>query len=202
MPVNLDGALELLAATDNTNGKNQELKDIVMTTSNPDVATVTTEGIVKCNKVTDQEAIISAKKEGETTPRYFKVKSTATLATPTKMTSNKTINGKEILELEENDRVESIRFPTKSNEKLKDYDVVLANTANGKTIAISAKFTKDSNHVSLMSLLHGCGNNVKFASKTLNILKTLKNTANNEIPVEFAKKLGNRLKDNPIKTSV
>ena len=93
-PANLDGALELLAATvhSNENGKNQELKDIVMTTSDPNVATVTTEGIVKCNKVADKEAIISAK-QGETT-RYFKVKSTATLATPTKMTSNKTINGK------------------------------------------------------------------------------------------------------------
>ncbi len=90
-PVNLDGALELLAATDNPNGKNQELKDIVMTTSNPYVATITTEGIVKCNKI-EGNAIISAK-QGETT-RYFKVKSTATLATPTKMTSNKTINGK------------------------------------------------------------------------------------------------------------
>ena len=63
-----------------------------MTTSDPNVATVTTEGIVKCNKVAEKEAIISAK-QGETT-RYFKVKSTATLATPTKMTSNKTINGK------------------------------------------------------------------------------------------------------------
>lgn len=91
-PVNLDGAMELLAETNNTNGKNQELKNVVMTTSNPDVATITTEGIVKCNKVTDKEAIISAK-QGETT-RYFKVKSTATLATPTKMASNKTINGK------------------------------------------------------------------------------------------------------------
>lgn len=90
-PANLDGALELLAATDNPNGKNQELKDIVMTTSNPDVATVTTEGIVKCNKVADKEVIISAK-QGETT-RYFKVNSTATLATRTKMDSNKTING-------------------------------------------------------------------------------------------------------------
>ena len=94
-PANLDGALELLAATDesNQNGKNQDIKDVVMTTSDPDVATITTEGIVKSNKVKG-EAIISAKKEGETTPRYFKVKSTATLATPTKMTSNKTINGK------------------------------------------------------------------------------------------------------------
>ena len=91
-PANLDGALELLAETNNTNGKNQELKNVVMTTSDPDVATKTTEGIVKCNKVTDKEAIISAK-QGETT-RYFKVNSTATLATPTKMTSNKTINGK------------------------------------------------------------------------------------------------------------
>ena len=80
-PANLDGALELLAATDNPNGKNQELKNVVMTTSDPDVATITTEGIVKCNKVTDKEAIISAKKEGETTPRYFKVKSTAKIAT-------------------------------------------------------------------------------------------------------------------------
>ena len=92
-PANLDGALELLAATDNPNGKNQELKNVVMTTSDPDVATITTEGIVKSNKVKG-EAIISAKKEGETTPRYFKVKSTATLATPNKMDSNKTINGK------------------------------------------------------------------------------------------------------------
>ena len=93
-PANLDGALELLAATDtsNQNGKNQDIKDVVMTTSDPNVATVTTEGIVKCNKVAEKEAIISAK-QGETT-RYFKVKSTATLATPTKMTSNKTINGK------------------------------------------------------------------------------------------------------------
>ena len=92
-PANLDGALELLAATDtsNQNGKNQDIKDVVMTTSNPDVATVTTEGIVKCNKVDGKTAIISAK-QGETT-RYFKVKSTATLATPTKMDSNKTING-------------------------------------------------------------------------------------------------------------
>lgn len=82
-PANLDGALELLAATDtsNQNGKNHELKNVVMTTSNPDVATITTEGIVKCNKVADKEAIISAKKEGETTPRYFKVKSTAKIAT-------------------------------------------------------------------------------------------------------------------------
>ena len=78
-PANLDGALELLAATDNTNGKNQELKNIVMTTSNPDVATVTTEGIVKCNKVDGKTAIISAK-QGETT-RYFKVNSTAKIAT-------------------------------------------------------------------------------------------------------------------------
>ena len=91
-PANLDGALELLAETNNTDGKNQELKNVVMTTSDPDVATITTEGIVKCNKVADKEAIISAK-QGETT-RYFKVKSTATLATPTKMDSNKTINGK------------------------------------------------------------------------------------------------------------
>ena len=91
-PANLDGALELLAETNNTDGKNQELKNVVMTTSDPDVATITTEGIVKCNKVADKEAIISAK-QGETT-RYFKVNSTATLATPTKMTSNKTINGK------------------------------------------------------------------------------------------------------------
>ena len=93
-PANLDGALELLAATDtsNQNGKNQDIKDVVMTTSDPNVATVTTEGIVKCNKVAEKEAIISAK-QGETT-RYFKVKSTATLSTPTKMTSNKTINGK------------------------------------------------------------------------------------------------------------
>ena len=90
-PVNLDGAMELLAETNNTNGKNQELKNVVMTTSDPDVATITTEGIVKCNKVTDKEAIISAK-QGEIT-RYFKIKSTATLATPTKMASNKTING-------------------------------------------------------------------------------------------------------------
>ena len=90
-PANLDGAIELLAATDNPNGKNQELKDIVMTTSNPDVATITTEGIVKCNKI-EGNAIISAK-QGETT-RYFKVDSTATLATPTKMDSNKTIDGK------------------------------------------------------------------------------------------------------------
>ena len=95
-PANLDGALELLAATDtsNQNGANVTLQNIEMTTSDPDVATITTEGIVKCNKVTDKEAIISAKKEGETTPRYFKVKSTATLATPNKMDSNKTINGK------------------------------------------------------------------------------------------------------------
>ena len=80
-PANLDGALELLAATgtSNQNGKNQKLKNIVMTTSNPDVATITTEGIVKCNKVADKEAIISAK-QGETT-RYFKVKSTAKIAT-------------------------------------------------------------------------------------------------------------------------
>ena len=92
-PVDLDGAMELLAETNNTNGKNQELKNVVMTTSDPDVATITTEGIVKSNKVKG-EAIISAKKEGETTPRYFKVKSTATLATPNKMDSNKTINGK------------------------------------------------------------------------------------------------------------
>ena len=93
-PANLDGALELLAATDtsNQNGKNQDLKNVVMTTTNSDVATITTEGIVKCNKVADKEAIISAK-QGETT-RYFKVKSTATLAKPTKMTSNKTIDGK------------------------------------------------------------------------------------------------------------
>ena len=93
-PANLDGALELLAATDtsNQNGKNQDLKNVVMTTTNSDVATITTEGIVKCNKVADKEAIISAK-QGETT-RYFKVKSTATLATPTKMASNKTIDGK------------------------------------------------------------------------------------------------------------
>ena len=82
-PADLDGAIELLAATDtsNQNGKNHELKNVVMTTSNPDVATITTEGIVKCNKVADKEAIISAKKEGETTPRYFKVKSTAKIAT-------------------------------------------------------------------------------------------------------------------------
>ena len=35
-PANLDGALELLAATDtsNQNGKNQDIKDVVMTTSN------------------------------------------------------------------------------------------------------------------------------------------------------------------------
>ena len=59
-PANLDGALELLAATDNPNGKNQELKNVVMTTSDPDVATITTEGIVKSNKVKG-EAIISAK---------------------------------------------------------------------------------------------------------------------------------------------
>ena len=91
-PANLDGALELLAETNNTNGKNQELKNVVMTTFDPDVATITTEGIVKCNKVADKEAIISAK-QGETT-RYFKVNSTATLATPNKMDSNKTINGK------------------------------------------------------------------------------------------------------------
>ena len=80
-PANLDGALELLAATDtsNQNGKNQDIKDVVMTTSDPNVATVTTEGIVKCNKVADKEAIISAK-QGETT-RYFKVKSTAKIAT-------------------------------------------------------------------------------------------------------------------------
>ena len=91
-PANLDGALELLAETNNTDGKNQELKNVVMTTSDPDVATITTEGIVKCNKVADKEAIISAK-QGETT-RYFKVKSTATLATSTKMASNKTIDGK------------------------------------------------------------------------------------------------------------
>lgn len=91
-PVNLDGAMELLAETNNTNGKNQDIKDVVMTTSDPNVATVTTEGIVKCNKVADKEAIISAK-QGETT-RYFKVKSTATLATPNKMDSNKTIDGK------------------------------------------------------------------------------------------------------------
>ena len=93
-PANLDGALELLAATDtsNQNGANVTLQNIEMTTSKPDVATVTTEGIVKCNKVDGgAEAIISAK-QGETT-RYFKVKSTATLATPTKMDSNKTING-------------------------------------------------------------------------------------------------------------
>ena len=92
-PANLDGALELLAATDtsNQNGKNQDIKDVVMTTSNPDVATVTTEGIVKCNKVDGDTAIISAKQG--TTTRYFKVNSTATLATPTKMDSNKTING-------------------------------------------------------------------------------------------------------------
>ena len=90
-PVDLDGAMELLAEINNTNGKNQELKNVVMTTSDPDVATITTEGIVKCNKVTDKEAIISAK-QGEIT-RYFKIKSTATLATPTKMASNKTING-------------------------------------------------------------------------------------------------------------
>ena len=90
---NLDGAIELLAATDtsNQNGANVELRNVVMTTSNPDVATVTTEGIVKCNKVDGETAIISAK-QGETT-RYFKVNSTATLATPTKMDSNKTING-------------------------------------------------------------------------------------------------------------
>ena len=92
-PANLDGAIELLAATDtsNQNGANVELRNVVMTTSNPDVATVTTEGIVKCNKVDGETAIISAK-QGETT-RYFKVNSTATLATPTKMDSNKTING-------------------------------------------------------------------------------------------------------------
>ena len=92
-PANLDGAIELLAATDtsNQNGANVELRNVVMTTSNPDVATVTTEGIVKCNKVDGETAIISAKQG--TTTRYFKVNSTATLATPTKMDSNKTING-------------------------------------------------------------------------------------------------------------
>ena len=77
-PANLDGALELLAATDTSNqiGANVTLQNIEMTTSKPDVATVTTEGIVKCNKVDGgAEAIISAK-QGETT-RYFKVKSTA-----------------------------------------------------------------------------------------------------------------------------
>ena len=36
-PANLDGAMELLAETNNTNGKNQELKNVVMTTSDPDV---------------------------------------------------------------------------------------------------------------------------------------------------------------------
>lgn len=92
-PANLDGALELLAATDssNQNGENVNLQNIEMTTSNPDVATVTTEGIVKCNKVDGETAIISAKQGTKT--RYFKVNSTATLATPTKMNSNKTING-------------------------------------------------------------------------------------------------------------
>ena len=78
-PANLDGAMELLAETNNTNGKNQELKNVVMTTSDPDVATITTEGIVKCNKVDGKTAIISAK-QGETT-RYFKVNSTAKIAT-------------------------------------------------------------------------------------------------------------------------
>ena len=80
-PANLDGALELLAATDtsNQNGANVTLQNIEMTTSDPDVATITTEGIVKCNKVADKEAIISAK-QGEIT-RYFKVKSTAKIAT-------------------------------------------------------------------------------------------------------------------------
>ena len=81
-PANLDGALELLAATDtsNQNGANVTLQNIEMTTSDPDVATITTEGIVKCNKVDGgAEAIISAK-QGETT-RYFKVKSTAKIAT-------------------------------------------------------------------------------------------------------------------------
>ena len=89
-PATLDGALELLATTDssNQNGANVTLQNIEMTTSNPDVATITTEGIVKCNKATG-EAIISAK-QGDTTT-YFKVNSTATLAT-SKMTSNKTIN--------------------------------------------------------------------------------------------------------------
>ncbi len=92
-PANLDGAVELLAATDNSNqnGENVTLQNIEMTTSNPDVATVTTEGIVKCNKVAGKTAIISAKQGGTT--RYFKINSTATLATQTKMDSNKTING-------------------------------------------------------------------------------------------------------------
>lgn len=92
-PANLDGAVELLAATDNSNqnGANVTLQNIEMTTSNPDVATVTTEGIVKCNKVAGKTAIISAKQGGTT--RYFKINSTATLATQTKMDSNKTING-------------------------------------------------------------------------------------------------------------
>ncbi len=89
-PATLDGALELLAATDNSNqnGTNVNYQNIEMTTSNPDVATITTEGIVKCNKSTG-EAIVSAK-QGDTT-KYFKVISTATLAT-SKMTTNKTIN--------------------------------------------------------------------------------------------------------------
>ena len=80
-PANLDGAVELLAATDNSNqnGANVTLQNIEMTTSNPDVATITTEGIVKCNKVAGKTAIISAKQGGTT--RYFKVKSTAKIAT-------------------------------------------------------------------------------------------------------------------------
>ena len=91
-PVDLDGGLELLAALDRSNisGKNVNLQNIEMTTSNPDVATITTEGIVKSNKVKG-EAIISAK-QGEKI-KYFKVNSTATLAS-TKMTDNKTINDK------------------------------------------------------------------------------------------------------------
>ena len=89
-PATLDGALELLATTDNSNrnGANVTLQNIIMTTTNSDVATITTEGIVKCNKSTG-EAIISTK-QGDTTT-YFKVNSTATLATG-KMTLNKTIN--------------------------------------------------------------------------------------------------------------
>ena len=89
-PATLDGALELLAATDssNQNGANVNYQNIEMTTNNPDVATITTEGIVKCNKSTG-DAIISAK-QGDIT-KYFKVNSTATLAT-SKMTTNKTIN--------------------------------------------------------------------------------------------------------------
>ena len=85
-PIDLSGSLQLLSTT---SGKNTDIKNIEMTTSDPDIVTVTDEGIVKCSKKTGT-AIVTAKKGTDT--YYYKVTSDSTIVSEIS-NENKTIDG-------------------------------------------------------------------------------------------------------------